>query len=244
MNHSLSSFCIAWAACLAAIALAGCGGASSTNDHAKLAETQAAIMNYLKMREELQGYEREANRSWDAELAAAAKEAEAIQSKLQDAAARKESMANGAAMAWEDMIKIKEEGKVDATLRAAQSFLRDYPKSPNVDQARRIQEEAAQSSAQLAEQKRKQQAAEAARLEAERKALLARFKGRQMTAIEMKKYLLGKSQAEVLQLMGEPTTKTFELWVFNDAWAVDEARNRRGVNVFFSGGRVVGVGLK
>lgn len=223
--------------------LVGCGGDAESGDSVKIREVLQAGQQLVYM-------QTETNRILRTEIADT-KRLTSLQAKLESLSKQQEqlkaqlaSLDDGDKQAYDDVLDLQKEGDVQGAYQAANSFLRDYPLSKMSAQAQALAATTGVEVARIAEEKRKAEAAEKARIEAERQARIAKFRSRKMTVVELKGFLAGKSQAEVLELLGDPTARRFDLWQYVGKYAVDETGRVRGINIHFNAGRVQSIGLR
>jgi multidrug efflux pump subunit AcrA (membrane-fusion protein) len=121
---------------------------------------------------------------------------------------------------------------------AAQAFLWIYPTSPHATEA---QQDLTTAQNRIAAAAQAVKDAEAARL-ADQQKQLARAKAHDFSLDEWSHYLAGKSQEDLVGLIGRPTVMNPDLWVYAGAWATTPRETGKvGMQVIFNGGRVTAV---
>jgi hypothetical protein len=125
--------------------------------------------------------------------------------------------------------------------KKARDFIRDFPASHLAPDAKRLLSLAEVVVARGKEQKRQHdQEIEASEL-ARKKLLDERFGRRELSLPELKSYLQGKTQDEVVVLLGKPSGASTVIWVYEGDYAIDATGKKRGIVIYFSGGRVTSV---
>jgi hypothetical protein len=123
-------------------------------------------------------------------------------------------------------------------LALAQAYVWTYPASPHADEA---EHDLQQIEKKIADQAQAAKDADAARLAAQAK-LLQRVQARDLNLAEWRAFLQDKSQAEVLQYLGQPSSRQDEYWIYSGAWTTDpETGAKAGLQLNFNGGRVLSV---
>jgi hypothetical protein len=123
-------------------------------------------------------------------------------------------------------------------LALAQAYVWTYPASPHATEATG---DLQQIEKKIADQTQATQNAEAARLAAQAR-LLQRVQARDLSLAEWRAFLQDKSQAEVVQYLGQPSSQQDEYWIYTGAWTHDpETGQKVGLQLNFNGGRVLSV---
>jgi len=140
------------------------------------------------------------------------------------------------------IVQVRARGELAAAREQLTGFLARFPTSSLHDLARA---QLAQISDQMAadETKRKQEEADAARAAAQARAdLLARAAKGEATLSEMRQVLIGKSRADVSNLLGLPTETGSDSWGYSRQMILNPLTNEKhGLTVYFSEGAVQGV---
>lgn len=129
-------------------------------------------------------------------------------------------------------------------LKAVRGFLRDYPTSKLADEAKKLEESLAATINQQMEQKRLADEQEKARLAAQKKDTEERFERRELSISELKTFLQGRDQDQIVALLGPPSQGNNLNWIYEGEYVTDEAGRRRGIVIYFTGGRVSSVGFR
>jgi len=120
----------------------------------------------------------------------------------------------------------------------AQAFVWTYPGSPHAGEA---EGDLQQLQKKIADQVQAANDAAAAQTAAQLK-LLQRVKAHDLDLGEWRAFLQDKSQDEVEQYLGAPTSKADDYWTYSGAWTIDPATNQKaGLQLTFNGGRVLSV---
>jgi hypothetical protein len=123
-------------------------------------------------------------------------------------------------------------------LAQAQAYVWTYPASPHLGEA---EGDLQQLEKKIADQVQSAKDADAARQAAQLK-LLARVKAHDLSLGEWSAFLQDKSQDEVRQYLGDPTSEADGYWIYGGNWTVDPASNlAAGLQLTFNGGRVQNV---
>jgi len=123
-------------------------------------------------------------------------------------------------------------------LALAQAYVWTYPTSPHAAEATH---DLQQLEKKIADQAQAASDAEAARLAAQAK-LLQRVQAHDLSLGEWRAFLQDKTQAEVVQYLGGPSSKQDEYWIYSGAWTTDpETGQKAGLQLNFNGGRVLSV---
>lgn len=227
---------------LLCVALAGCGGAapSSGTDVDQLINNAEA---YSEGQKDMVADKQE-KKQVIAQLPLAQKKLEAAQQKVENLKAELDSLGTGEDQAYEDLQSSIQDAAPDVVVILSERFIRDFPLSPKATEVQqqlatsRVQQQEQQKQQAVQEQEKKTQAA------AKKQARLAKFKAGQMSTQELKAYLSGKSEAEIVQLMGRPFTKArHDAWDYRNWFGVSNTGKRGRIRLYFMGGRVNSVGL-
>ena len=125
-------------------------------------------------------------------------------------------------------------------LALAQAYVWTYPAGPHTPEATH---DLQQLEVKIADQAQAASNAEAARLAAQAK-LLQRVQARSLSLAEWVAFLQGKSQGEVTQYLGEPSSRQNEYWIYSGAWTTDpDTGQKAGLQLNFNGGRVLSVAI-
>ena len=125
-------------------------------------------------------------------------------------------------------------------LALAQAYVWTYPASPHLPEATH---DLQQVEKEIADQAQAASNAEAARLAAQAK-LLQRVQARALSLAEWRAFLQNKTQAEVIQYLGAPTSRQDEYWIYAGAWTTDpDTGQKAGLQLNFNGGRVLSVAI-
>jgi len=157
-------------------------------------------------------------------------------------AAQLQTLEKADELAYEKFAHLTVEHDSIALQKAAHGFIRDYPTSHLIADAKKLAVMADVMVAKQQEDKKlHDQQAEANEL-ARKKALDDRFAKRELSVPELKSYLLNKSQNEIVVLFGQPTASNAAVWAYEGELVTDVTGKKRGINIYFSGGRVTSVG--
>lgn len=128
--------------------------------------------------------------------------------------------------------------KPEDQMALAQAYVWTYPASPLEPEA---QQYLAQIQKKLADAVQTQKEAAAAQAAAQVK-LLQRVKAHDLNLNEWGFFLLNKTQTEVADYLGQPSSSDDEHWTYAGAWTTDPVTNQKaGLQLTFNGGRVIGV---
>jgi hypothetical protein len=120
----------------------------------------------------------------------------------------------------------------------AQAYVWTYPTSPHAAEAG---QDLQQLQKKIADQVQTTQNDEAATLAAQAK-LLQRVQAHDLNLAEWRAFLQDKSQAEVTQYLGQPSSQKGEYWIYSGAWTTDPSTGEKaGLQLNFNGGRVLSV---
>ena len=123
-------------------------------------------------------------------------------------------------------------------LALAQAYVWTYPAGPHAAEAT---QDLQQLEKKIADQAQTASNAEAARLAAQAK-LLQRVQAHDLDLGGWRAFLQDKTQAEVVQYLGNPTSKQDDYWIYSGAWTTDpETGQKAGLQLNFNGGRVLTV---
>ncbi len=231
---------------LAAVLLAflsGCGGGGEASGGTDVDQLIKNAESYTQSQQDIANLDKEKKQVM-AQLPLAQKKLEAAQQNVENLKAELDSLGTGEDQAYEDLQSSLQDAPPDVIVILSERFVRDFPLSAK---AASVQQQLATSRVkqqeqekQLAAQEQEKKAQEAAR----RQARLEKFKNGQMSTVELKAYLGGKSEAEIIQLMGLPTSKTrHDTWEYNDRYGLSNTGKRGRIRLYFMGGRVNSVGL-
>lgn len=153
-----------------------------------------------------------------------------------------EQKKNSDIFALAQILKARARGELESARDQLAAFPQKYPGSPLEAQAR-AQLTAVDDQLAAAEALRKQQAANAAQAAAAARAdLLARAAKGQATLSEMRQALIGKSRAQVSDLLGSPTETASDEWIYGRQMILNPLTSEvTGLEVYFSQGQVQGV---
>jgi capsule polysaccharide export protein KpsE/RkpR len=140
------------------------------------------------------------------------------------------------------LIKARARGELGVAREGLAAFPQKFPGSPLLDQAR-TQLAAVNEQLATAEAKLKQQQADEVRTEAEaRVELLAKAAKGQATLSEMRQALVGKSRAQVSDLLGQPSDTASDQWNYHKQMIVNPLTGEQtGLTVYFLEGAVQSV---
>jgi len=128
--------------------------------------------------------------------------------------------------------------KVEDQMALAQAYVWTYPGSAHMGEA---EQDLQQLQKKIADQVQAANDAAAAQTAAQLK-LLQRVKAHDLDLGEWRAFLQDKSQDEVEQYLGAPTSKADDYWTYSGAWTIDPATNQKaGLQLTFNGGRVLSV---
>lgn len=185
------------------------------------------------------------------ELAAAEDEAKKLAAKMPEVRQEiadikdKDARIDGqiAALQFLDKLAFEKLGKEktpDLNVAQIRSFLRDYPKSEYKGKAEElIKMYQGALDAEAAKRAKAEQDDRAAR-----KALDDRFMRRELSLVDFRAYMKGKTLAEVRTLLGEPYEVRGQYWDYSRTACLTEDGRRRSAIIIFDGGRVLNVTLK
>jgi hypothetical protein len=140
------------------------------------------------------------------------------------------------------IIKARSQGNLASARDQLAAFPSRFPNSPLDTLARtQLSEVTDQMTVDLAQ--KKEQAADEARAEAQARAdLLARAARGEVTLSEMRKVLIGKTRAQVSDLLGMPTETASDSWGYTQQMIVNPLTNEKhGLMVYFNLGNVQSV---
>jgi hypothetical protein len=141
-----------------------------------------------------------------------------------------------------EIIQTRARNELDSARAQLTDFLKQFPNSSldglAHDQLTQVNNEIAANDAE-----KKQVAADMAQASAQARAdLLARAAKGEVTLSEMRQVLLGKSRAEVSDLLGQPTQAVSENWIYQKEMIFNPLTNAKyGLMVYFNQGTVQGV---
>jgi len=140
------------------------------------------------------------------------------------------------------IVKVRAKGDLESARRQLLSFLTQFPTS-NVTAQARLQLSEINNQLALEEAQKQQQEAEAAQAAAAARAdLLARAGKGDVTLSEMRQALIGKTRAQVSDLLGEPSETASDSWGYRQQMILNPMTNEKhGLVVNFSEGIVQGV---
>lgn len=128
--------------------------------------------------------------------------------------------------------------KPEDQLAIAQAYVWTYPASPHAAEA---EHDLQQLEKKIADQVQAAKEAEAAQLAAQAK-LLQRVQRHDLDLGGWRAFLQDKSRAEVVQYLGEPSSREDGYWTYTGAWTTDPATGQKaGLQLNFNGGRVLSV---
>jgi chromosome segregation ATPase len=123
-------------------------------------------------------------------------------------------------------------------LALAQAYVWTYPASPHAADA---QQDLAQVQKKIADQVEARNEADAARQAAQAK-LLQRVKAHDLSLEEWRVFLQDKTQTEVTEYLGRPSTADGDEWTYSGAWTTNPVTHQKmGLHLTFNGGRVLSV---
>lgn len=222
--------------------LSGCGGgdSSSGNDVEQLIKNAES---YSQAQKQIGNAQTEKKQVM-AQLPLAQKKLEAAQLKVENLQAELDSLGTGEDQAYEDLQTSLQDAPPDVIVILSERFVRDFPLSSKAEEVRqqlttsRVKQKEQEKKQAVLEQEKKEQEAE------RRQARLEKFKAGKMSTLELKSYLGGKSEADIIQLMGLPHRKArHDTWDYRDWFGVSNTGKRGRIRLFFMGGRVNSVGL-
>lgn len=131
--------------------------------------------------------------------------------------------------------------KVQDQIALAQAYVWTYPASPHQADAQRYLDQVTRKvSDQL-----KDEAATVAARNAAHALLVQRAQAKDLNLTEWRELLRGMSQAELVKLMGRPSSQQGEYWIYSGDWSTNASTHRRvGLQINFNGGRVLNVDEK
>jgi DNA-binding transcriptional regulator YdaS (Cro superfamily) len=157
----------------------------------------------------------------------------------QNVAREIEEKKNSDLYTFAQIIKERAQGELETAREALTAFPQKFPASPLVEQAR-TQLAAVTDQISAEEVQRQQQEADAARAAAAaRAALLARAAKGQATLTEMRQALVGKSRAQVSDLLGPPSDTASDQWNYRKQMIVNPLTGEQaGLIIYFNEGMV------
>lgn len=140
------------------------------------------------------------------------------------------------------IVKVRANGDLDSARRQLIAFLAQFPAS-NVTEQARLQLSEINSQLALEETQKEQQDAGAAQAAALARAdLLARAAKGEVTLSEMRQALIGKTRAQVSDLLGQPAETASDTWGYSRQMIVNPLTNEKhGLMVYFAEGIVQSV---
>jgi hypothetical protein len=137
------------------------------------------------------------------------------------------------------LIKARAHGELETAHDGLAAFPAKFPSSPLLAQVR-AQLAAVNDQMAAVEAQHKQQVADEARTEAAARAgLLAKAAKGQATLSEMRQALIGKSRAQVKDLLGPPSSTASDQWNYSKQMIINPLTNEQtGLTVYFSEGTV------
>jgi hypothetical protein len=123
-------------------------------------------------------------------------------------------------------------------MAVAQAYVWTYPGNPHTAEA---ESDLQQLEKKIADQTQAEKDAAAAQEAAQLK-LLQRVKARDLSLAEWRAFLQDKSQEEVRQYLGAPTSQSDDYWTYTGAWTLDPSSGlKAGLQLTFNGTRVQNV---
>jgi hypothetical protein len=120
----------------------------------------------------------------------------------------------------------------------AQAYVWTYPASPHAAEA---EHDLQQLEKKIADQVQTTREDEAAKLAAQAK-LLQRVQAHNLSLAEWRAFLQDKSEAEVTQYLGQPSSQKGEYLIYSGSWTTDPSTGQKaGLQLNFNGGRVLSV---
>lgn len=120
----------------------------------------------------------------------------------------------------------------------AQAYVWTYPASAHAAEA---EHDLQQLEKKIADQVQAVKETEAAQLVAQA-TLLRRVQAHDLNLGEWRAFLQDKSRAEVVQYLGQPSSREDEYWIYTGTWTTDpETGQKTGLRLNFNGGRVLSV---
>lgn len=222
--------------------LGGCGGAEPVSN-GEVDRFLDKVQDHTRTSNQIKSLTRQ-KREVLAQLPLAQKKLEAAQNKLETLEAELQALGSGEEQAFLDYQTSIQDVEPSIVIIMSQRFLRDYPLSAKREEVRQKLEAAKASQKQDAARQAAEEAKRQAEIEARRRARLAKFRAGEMSTIELKAYLGGKSEQEIITLMGQPTSKTrVDVWNYRTQYGVSSTGKRGSIRLYFNGGRVNSVGL-
>jgi len=131
--------------------------------------------------------------------------------------------------------------KPEDLIALAQAYAWTYPTSPHAGEAQQYLLETQKTVANAQEAAKE---AEAARVAAHAK-LVQRAQAKDLNLSEWRDFLRDMSQDDLVKLFGRPTSETDGYWIYSGDWIVKtDTRQKVGMQINFSGGRVISVDEK
>jgi len=146
------------------------------------------------------------------------------------------------AYVFSQIVQLRARGELDSARQQLTAFLSKFPSSSLDALAQAQLQQVNDQMAAQAEQKQ-QETADAARAAAQARAdLLARAAKGEVPLSEMRHALIGKSRAEVSELLGAPSATASDSWNYNQTMIYNPVTNEKhGLTVYFSEGLVQSV---
>jgi hypothetical protein len=131
-----------------------------------------------------------------------------------------------------------EKAKLPDQIALAQAYVWTYPASPHEADAQAFLTQAQKT---LADAAQSQKDAEAKRA-ADYATLVKRAQAHDLSVNEWRDFLQNKSQDELVQLIGRPTSQSVDYWDYNGGWTTDAITHQKvGLQITFDAGRVLSV---
>ncbi len=128
--------------------------------------------------------------------------------------------------------------KLEEQIALAQSYVWTYPASPHQSEAQQFLQ---QTQKKLADQRQAEKEALEARVAARAK-LVQRAQARDLNLNEWRDFLRDMSQDDLVRLLGRPTSRTSDYWIYSGGWIADPATSQKaGMEINFNAGRVISV---
>jgi DNA-binding transcriptional regulator YdaS (Cro superfamily) len=154
-----------------------------------------------------------------------------------------EEKKNSETYLFQKIVKVEATGDLAGARDQFTAMLAQYPSGALVDSVKAHLAEIDSEMAALLAQKQKAQADALAAAAAARADLLARASRGEVTLSEMRQVLVGKSRADVTNLLGQPSDTASDRWGYGQQMIFNPMTNEKhGLTVFFSDGNVQSVG--
>jgi len=223
------------------LGMAGCSGNNQNREVVN--EVIQKAKEYTELEAKMAELERE-KQQYESELPQLRKKLEDHQTRIDNLKGELSALGSGEDQSYAEYQERIQEATPDVVIIMSERFIRDYPLSSRKDEIKAKLEAAKANQKDLLAEQRENEAERQAELAAQRQARLAKFKAGKMSTVELKSYLGGKSEREVVELMGQPSSKSkTTVWNYRNYYGISSTGKQGRLRLYFSGGRVNSVGL-